>query len=97
MKIEVIDSRSISLADDGTVTPIEQPAIFITMHVVEAAEETYEMTLCQTFPVPSSLVDEREAALWIHGRIAAVLLHELDEFFRFDDQVLKPPAHPIPD
>jgi hypothetical protein len=77
----------------------EKPALGITIHVVDAAsDDNTEVDLFQCCPLPERPFNTELAAVeWIYGRVRAVLLHELDEFFKFDGVAIKAPIHPIPD
>lgn len=83
--------------DSATVegVSIERPGIVIVIEAQDADTCT-ATTLCHTFPEPAGgFGSETLAAKWIFEKVRSVLVHELQEFFRFDGNKLQPPAHPI--
>lgn len=99
MKIQAVDRRYMAASsEDPTLVPVDEPAILITMDVVESATQGFKTILTQTFAIPKEALASEEAAVtWIFGRCAIVLLHELQEFFRYGGEVFRPPVHPIPE
>lgn len=90
MKIEYAARKTMAL-DGEELVPVEQPAIVVTMDVVDAHQQDLpRLPLLQSFAVPeSALASEEACAAWILGRLEVVMLHELREFFRFDGEVLR--------
>ena len=88
-------SMRISLVDSVTPEGM-RPAISIVMTVSDACEtDLAPMSLFQCDPIPVGLETEEAAVEWIYSRVKAVLLHELDEFFRFDGRIFKRAQHPL--
>lgn len=94
MCVEVVDRLGVAL--DGA--SVSEAAILITMDVVDSVTQAFRLALTQTFAPPeAALASDEACAEWILGRMEVVLVHELREFFRLDDRVLRPPAHPLPE
>ena len=74
-------------------------AILVTVDVVDALhQDDGNIRLHECSPVPIDLLDPaREIALvrWIHERCQDVILHELDEFFRYRGKTVVKAAHPV--
>jgi hypothetical protein len=76
-----------------------KPGINIEMTVIDAQDQRFDLRLFQWFEVPERLLtgdDERALVEWVFDRVKDVLVHELEEFFRFDNEMLRQPKHPLP-
>lgn len=89
MQVIAVDSSTI----DGV--PVKRPGIVVVLKV-EDADTQVQKTLCHTFVEPAKgFEDEAQAVEWVFEKVRSVLVHELQEFFRFDGTKLKPPPHSI--
>ncbi len=72
----------------------ERPAILIGLSTVDATSTDGErIGLYECFAAPD--LDDKALAVWIKERCQDVLLHEMDEFFRFRGEMLDTPVHPV--
>jgi len=72
----------------------EYPAILISIETVDAmSSDDDPIRLYECFAAPD--VDDVSLARWVKERCQDVLLHEMDEFFRFRGGMIDKPAHPV--
>lgn len=72
----------------------EAPAILIGINTVDAmSSDTDPIRLYECFIAPD--IDDVSLARWIKERCQDVLLHEMDEFFRFRGEIVDMAAHPV--
>jgi hypothetical protein len=72
----------------------EFPAILIGIDTVDsAATDGKTIRLYECFAAPD--YDDVKLAIWIKERCQDVLLHEMDEFYRFQGKMVTIPAHPV--
>jgi hypothetical protein len=98
MTLSVADSAGVQNVD-GKIVPINEQVLVINIDVVDAENQDLDestFTLTQHDPLPDGVEGEEQIVAWVYSRIEAVLLHEVAEFFRFDGQRFKSPAHPLP-
>ena len=90
---------NISIEATTKVTPAgEAPAILISIDAFDAMSDDEEVIhLCECYVAPDFTGDnaDERLAVWIKERCQDVLLHEMDEFFRFRGKMLTRPAHPV--
>lgn len=68
------------------------PAVLVGVDTVDS-EGGGPMRLFECHVAPD--LPERELALWVKERCQDLLLHEMDEFFRFRGAPLEVPVHPV--
>lgn len=72
----------------------ERTAILICIETVDSTSaDDAPIQLWECFAAPD--VDDVQLARWIKERCQDVLLHEMDEFFRFNGAMIDRPAHPV--
>lgn len=77
-----------------TTSTSERPAILIAIDTVDSTSTSNEtIRLYECFAAPD--LDDVRLAHWIKERCQDVLLHEMDEFFRFRGETVSKAAHPV--
>lgn len=73
----------------------EHAAILIGIDAVDAMSNDSEpLRLYECFAAPD-FEDDAQAAIWVKERCQDVILHEMDEFFRFRGEMVQKPVHPV--
>jgi len=84
---------SIEVTERETSTD-KRVAILIGIDTVDsAATDGKTIRLYECFAAPD--YDDVKLAIWIKERCQDVLLHEMDEFYRFRGEMVTVPVHPV--
>jgi hypothetical protein len=72
----------------------ERPAILVSVETVDAmSADDRPIRLYECFMAPD--IEDAQLAIWIKERCQDLLLHEMDEFFRFRNEIVATVAHPV--
>jgi len=87
-------------ATTKTLADGDHPAVLISIETVDAEnQDDGSITLYECHVVPSQFhaLSDEMLANWMRERCQDIVLHEMDEFFRFDGEPLVKAEHPVTD